>query len=620
MQGLSPRYRLLFAGFLLGSALGIRLYPLHAQPLVPPSLPISTMPALSPTNQSLLAAAESGDVNAARQALAQGATVDCRTTAFATPLMRAAYFGHLEMVRFLLEFGADPLTRNGQGMSVLLIAVTAPWSDNQPRQESLWAAKREIVRLLLVRNANPRARDTLGQTPLHKAASIGDLELVRLLLAAGASVRDADTNSSTPLLRATTPEVFRLLLAVKDPGGNPVSLANSYASVLLLHVVQLYCRLPADKNTADWLALTRQLLAAGAAVNTRMTWGQTSLHMAARIQSLDLVRVLLEAGANPNLVDGDRYTPTILACQTSAFEGAELHQQRLEILRLLQKAGANIHLRDAQGDSALLFAVDSGDIGAVRFLISKGVSIRERGQNGTTVLHRAASQADPEMIQYLIRAGAEVNAQTRRDPNNNEEVFGETPLMFAVTANTEDLLPALHILLDAGADVSRRDSEGHTVLHYFAFGSSGGQKVCSLLLERGAQREARDRDGSTPLALAVQSGNLISAQALVRAGADPNARRKDGETPLTIQRQRTQNLRPQDSDWKMEQATLELLKAAADGIPLPQEVNNFFYRGRFETCGMTQEPSHNDTLRDTNSRVSKWEEKANTLRGLITWG
>ena len=139
-----------------------------------------------PKGKALLVAAREGHLEIVRLLLEAGADKDAATTTDgATALLLAAFQGHLEVVRLLLEAGADKDSATTDGATALLVA---------DREGHL-----EIVRLLLEAGADKDAATTDGATALLLAAFQGHLEVVRLLLEAGADKDSAMTDGATPL-------------------------------------------------------------------------------------------------------------------------------------------------------------------------------------------------------------------------------------------------------------------------------------------------------------------------------------------------------------------------------------------------------------------------------------
>jgi ankyrin repeat protein len=292
-------------------------------------------------------------------------------------------------------------------------------------------------------------------------------------------------------------------------------------------------------------AAVRAALARKADVNAPQVDGSTALHWAAERDDVEMVDVLLEAGARVAARTREGVTPLQLA----AINGS------VAMLSRLIRAGAdpNAPLTPA-GDTALMLAARTGKSDAIRALLESGANVNVVEKwGGTTPLMWAVSEGHVEAARALIAAGADVNARsyyvaaangrgfegrtpvaTRAEPKVEEFASGWlTPLMFAAR---EGHLELARILVAAGADVNAVAGDGKTALAVAIF--DGNYAVASFLVDSKADVNKADAQRFTPLFWAVDRRNMETApnfpwmvtvdpmpliRKLLDAGANPNA-------------------------------------------------------------------------------------------------
>ena len=222
---------------------------------------------------------------------------------------------------------------------------------------------------------------------------------------------------------------------------------------------------------------------------------------------------------------------------------------------LLLAAVALSSANAAAGTVALVEAVKSGDVAAVRAFVKGPADANTLDPDGTTILHWAVQRDDVAMADVLIRAGANAKAANRygvtplylaclngsgamiarllargADPNTALPE-GETALM---TAARNGNVAAVKALLAAGADANAKERwKGQTALMWAA--AQNNAAAVKALIDAGADTRARTRSGAfTPYLFAVRGGQIAAAETLLDAGVDVNETLPDGTSALIL--------------------------------------------------------------------------------------
>ncbi len=240
------------------------------------------------------------------------------------------------------------------------------------------------------------------------------------------------------------------------------------------------------------------------------------LHVAARKKDLEMVRLLLAVGADPNTKSRLGRTPLHYMMDPTYLLW---NWAAPAIVGALTEAGADVNARDAYGLTPLHIALAAprsrrdtwegrGPVAVLEALLAAGADVNAPGLDGTTPLHEAALWDDMELVGVLLRGGA--------DPNVVDDA-GRSPLLALLRRTPNCSRETVKLLLEAGADVNVTDRWGESPLR--AACRSDRPWLVELLLAAGADVNAVTEDGKSVLDAAVWSGRNDIAELLRQHGA-----------------------------------------------------------------------------------------------------
>jgi ankyrin repeat protein len=365
-------------------------------------------------------------------------------------------------------------------------------------------AQGAMLDLLLASGANPNGTDTKGWSALHVAVRLNHTELVKTLIKAGANPASktlADEDALTIALKQRPPNTAILnLLPITADSANGLTAAIGIGDKK--SVLKIIDNMPN--------------------INKVLMEGKNALQIAASSGQTDIVRLLLEKGADPAISAGKENSALVMATRANHIENVQA---------LLEYGGSS----EVQKNEALIIANYSGQTAAAATLLEAGVDVNATNENGMSPLNHALQFGSDELVSVYEDHGHTVTltaaARLGRTQHVKKMLEAQNKLTKTLPPSTQAALQlaiknnqmaTIETMLEYGINPNSTlpTWDKRTLLHEVI--KQKNPELTAVFIAQGAQPNITDAIGRTPLYEAVTLGQQDVARVLLEHGADPN--------------------------------------------------------------------------------------------------
>jgi len=435
--------------------------------------------------------------------------VDIMSTTGFTALIIAAAHGHTDAVQYLIaDAGANANEVHDNGVTALMYAAASGHVD--------------LMKILVdIGDVDVNAAHTNNGSALLEAATAGASDAIKFLIDNGAHFDVVDHDGVTPLMaiasQGNLTGTMHILEALQNvwnaqqlkehinmlsfSGGSSVMFAAAGGHP---EVSQLLIENGADVNaiaraTPDYLEKLEQMIEDGTVQDPEPhVDGVTALHVAAQGGHLECINLLIEAEANVGVADDESRTPLLLAVKGNHGEVASA----------LVSGGAdpNTPYVDEDGENHNLLMdgmiVENKEFSLL--LIENGADLYHKDSHDVTTLLQACHRGMDEIVQALLEKHAAAGSDGQEGWIDVASDEGITPL---IASSSEGHLDIVKLLIDAGANVNAKDKDDTNSL--MAAAARGHNEAVELILKAGANVNELNVDGHTALMFAYNGKNQV---------------------------------------------------------------------------------------------------------------
>jgi serine/threonine-protein phosphatase 6 regulatory ankyrin repeat subunit B len=283
-----------------------------------------------------------------------------------TELIDASFREQIDIVKCLVEYGADINIQNIYGETALMCAL----SDHRKYVD--------IIKYLINHGADINIQNKYGNTSLIHASQCGYSDIAEYLIEHNANVNIQNKYGNTALMYASEKGHLDIVKSIINHGAN-INIQDKDGKTALMHV-----------SMEGYLDIVKYLIDHGADINIQDKYEKTALIEASLRKYADVIIYLVERGVDVNIQD--KYGDTALMCATI--------YGYLDIIKYLIKHNANVNIQDKYGNTALMRASMDGYVDVVKCLVEHGVDVNIRDKCGDTALEMTNN---PEIKKILSK-------------------------------------------------------------------------------------------------------------------------------------------------------------------------------------------------------------------------
>ena len=453
-----------------------------------------------------------GSISKVKTCITIGVNLDITDNNGNTPLIIAATTGQEYITQLLITSGCDINVKNREGLD----AIEQSFCSNHTKVQSILTEARELdmtrgdscqtemlqsckegneyqvqhfIQMFGTKILNFRHQLYRCQTPMLVASHYGHLSCCKMLRESGAYVDTPDDILDTPLIESTSQnnlDVVRWLIAQ----GARINHRNLKSKTPLHYAV-----------TEGNLAIVKHLVENGALFHHRMFDGHTALHMAATYEHLDILEYILQEGAVADVRRANGVTPLLHAVE----------HKNVNMVKSLVKYGASVNGQDNFCHSPLSVAVTNNALHIVTYLVENGADVNAITSHGISVTEIALIRGYNDIAAVLRNANTSARNSILNLKLDDTTAQAE---LFQICDTGQGSYKNIGELLGAGANVNAVDNFGRTPLIMAT--QSNSEQCVQYLLQASANVFTRDKKSFTALGYAVINGNVNIVQLLLQ--------------------------------------------------------------------------------------------------------